>query len=169
MLLTHAHFDHVGAVAEIAAATGAKVWVPAAEHDDLKRLDALMAAPDGMGSFRRLSGGPPFSEFGPFRPYDAEHRGVGGELLELAGMRFEVIACPGHSPGHVAYAPIGHPLVFSGDVVYRGALGRSDFPGGDHKELLRSLAKLAHRFGPATTFCPGHQSPGKLRDGRTLT
>lgn len=152
ILLTHTHFDHVGAVAEIAEATGAEVWVPEGEHEILRTIDEVMGARGGM-----------FAQFGPFNPYDAEHKVAEGDVVELAGLRFEVIDVPGHSPGHVAYVIEGHPVVASGDVLFQGSIGRTDLPGGDHQQLLDSIAKLMQRLDPDTTVLPGHMGPTTLR------
>ena len=151
ILLTHTHFDHVGAVAELAEATGAEVWVPELEHEDLLTIDRRMAERGGM-----------FADFGPFVPYDAEHTVSGGDVVELAGITFDVVFAPGHSPGHVVYAPQGHPFLLSGDVLFQGSIGRTDLPGGDHPRLLQSIAELMQRFDPETTVLPGHMGPTTL-------
>lgn len=151
ILLTHTHFDHVGAVAELAEATGAEVWVPELEHDILKHFDKVMGERGGM-----------FAQFGPFVPYDAEHTVTGGDTVELAGLTFDVVFAPGHSPGHVVYAPQGHPFLLSGDVLFQGSIGRTDLPGGDHARLLQSINELIERFPPETTVLPGHMGPTTL-------
>lgn len=151
ILLTHTHFDHIGAVAELAAATGAEVWVPELEHEELKTVDVRMAERGGM-----------FASFGPFVPYDAEHTVAGGDVVELAGITFDVVFTPGHSPGHVVFAPQGEPVLFSGDVLFQGSIGRTDLPGGDHPRLLQSIAELMARFDPSTTVLPGHMGPTTL-------
>lgn len=153
ILLTHTHFDHVGAVAELAAATGAEVWVPELEHEDLLTIDKRMAERGGM-----------FAEFGPFVPYDAEHTVTGGDVVELAGITFDVVFAPGHSPGHVVFAPQGHPYLLSGDVLFKQSIGRTDLPGGDHPRLLQSIAELMQRFDPATLVLPGHMETTTLGD-----
>jgi hydroxyacylglutathione hydrolase len=151
ILLTHTHFDHVGAVAELAEQTGAEVWVPELEHDNLLHIDEYMGARGGM-----------FAQFGPFVPYDAEHTVTGGDTVSLAGLDFDVVFTPGHSAGHVVFAPQGHPFLLSGDVLFQGSIGRTDLPGGDHPRLLQSIAELMERFDPATTVLPGHMGPTTL-------
>lgn len=151
ILLTHTHFDHVGAVAMLAERTGCEVWVPELEHDILKRFDEVMGARGGM-----------FAQFGPFVPYDAEHTVGGGDVVDLAGLTFDVVFTPGHSPGHVTYAPQGHPILLSGDVLFQGSIGRTDLPGGDHARLLQSIRELMQRFPPETTVLPGHMGPTTL-------
>lgn len=140
ILLTHTHFDHVGAVAEVARATGAEVWCPQIEVPILADINAYMRFP-GLG---------------PFESYDADHTVAGGEALELAGLTFDVIFTPGHSPGHVTYAVRGHDALFSGDVLFQGSVGRTDLPGGDWPTLARSIGDLLERFGDETTVYPGH-------------
>ncbi len=140
ILLTHTHFDHIGAVAPIAAATGAPVWCPEAETAVLADINAFVAFPG----------------FGPFESYEADHTVAGGERLELAGLEFEVVYTPGHSPGHVTYAvPEGGGL-FSGDVLFQGSVGRTDLPGGDWPTLLESIRTLIDAYPDETTVYPGH-------------
>ena len=123
ILLTHTHFDHVGAVAPVAKATGAEVWVPEIEK---LVLDDIM-------SFV------PWPGFGPFESYDAEHTLTGGEKLELAGFEIDVLFTPGHSPGHVTFSIPDEAAIFSGDVLFQGSVGRTDLPGGDWDTLLESI------------------------------
>lgn len=140
ILLTHTHFDHVGAVAEVARATGAEVWCPEIEVPILADINAYMRFP-GLG---------------PFESYDADHAVAGGDELELAGLTFDVVFTPGHSPGHVTYAVRGEDALFSGDVLFQGSVGRTDLPGGDWPTLARSIAGLLDRFGDETVVYPGH-------------
>src|ERR687893_29316 len=93
---------------------------------------------------------------GPFESYDAEHTVTGGEHLELAGFEIDVIFTPGHSPGHVTYAIADEKALFSGDVLFRGSVGRVDLPGGDGPTLLESLRRLVDGFPGETTVYPGH-------------
>ena len=138
ILLTHTHFDHVGAVAPVAAATGAEVWVPEMEKPVLADINAFN----------------PFPGIGPFESYDAEHTVSGGEKLELAGFDIDVIFTPGHSPGHVTYAV--EDALFSGDVLFQGSVGRTDLPGGDWGTLLESIRLLVDSYPAETTVYPGH-------------
>jgi hydroxyacylglutathione hydrolase len=140
ILLTHCHFDHIGAVAPVARATGAQVWCPEIETDLLTDLMTYM----------------PYPEFGPYESYEPEHTVSGGEVLELAGMDIDVLFTPGHSPGHVTYAPRAANAIFSGDVLFQSSIGRTDLPGGDHAELLRTIAALIERFDDETHVLPGH-------------
>lgn len=140
ILLTHTHFDHVGAVAELARETGAKVWCPELEVPILADINAYMRFP-GLG---------------PFESYDADHTVAGGEELELAGLTFDVLFTPGHSPGHVTYSVRDEAALFSGDVLFEGSVGRTDLPGGDWPTLARSIRALLERFDDDTAVYPGH-------------
>ena len=140
ILLTHTHFDHVGAVAPVARATGAPVYCPELETHVLADIN----------SFVRLPG------FGPFESYDADETVSGGETLAFAGLELEVSFVPGHSPGHVAYALKDHDALFSGDVLFQGSVGRVDLPGGDWPTLLRSIDSLIKAYPAETTVYPGH-------------
>jgi hydroxyacylglutathione hydrolase len=140
ILLTHTHFDHVGAVAPVARATGAPVYCPELETEVLADINA----------FVRLPG------FGPFESYDADETVSGGETLDLAGLQFEVSFVPGHSPGHVAYALKDHDALFSGDVLFQGSVGRVDLPGGDWPTLLNSIDSLMRAYPAETKVYPGH-------------
>ena len=140
ILLTHTHFDHVGAVAPIAKATGAEVWVPELEKPVLADIMSFV----------------PWPRFGPYESYDADHTVKGGERLELAGLEIDVLFTPGHSPGHVTYSIADEQALFSGDVLFQGSVGRTDLPGGDWGTLLESIRELVDSFPPETTVYPGH-------------
>jgi glyoxylase-like metal-dependent hydrolase (beta-lactamase superfamily II) len=140
ILLTHTHFDHIGAVAEVARATGAPVTVPEREIEMLRDPNAYMRMPG----------------FGPFEGYEADHTVAGGETLDLAGMSFEVKFVPGHSIGHVSYGLAEHGALFSGDVLFQGSVGRVDLPGGDWPTLLASIESLMGAYAPETIVHPGH-------------
>ena len=140
ILLTHAHFDHVGAVAPVARATGAEVWVPAIEKPVLADINSFV----------------PWPGFGPFESWDAEHTLTGGEKLELAGFEIEVIFTPGHSPGHVSFSIPDEGALFSGDVLFQGSVGRTDLPGGDWPTLLESIRTLIDSLPADTAVYPGH-------------
>src|SRR5436853_2173417 len=142
ILLTHTHFDHIGAVAPVARATGAEVWVPEIEKPVLQNIMAFV----------------PWPGFGPFEDWDAEHTLSGGEKLELAGMEIDVLFTPGHSPGHVTFSVADEGAVFSGDVLFKGSVGRTDLPGGNWGTLLESIRTLVDTLPEATTVHPGHMS-----------
>jgi hydroxyacylglutathione hydrolase len=140
ILLTHCHFDHIGAVAPIARATGAPVYCPEIEVPILADVMTYV----------------PWPGIGPFESWNAEETVAGGEHLELAGIGFDVIFTPGHSPGHVTYSVPEFGAVFSGDVLFQGSVGRVDLPGGDWEVLLESLKLLVGSHPPETTVYPGH-------------
>jgi hydroxyacylglutathione hydrolase len=140
ILLTHCHFDHIGAVAPVAKATGAPVYCPEIETPILADIMAFV----------------PWSGFGPYESYEADHTVKGGETLELAGMELDVIFTPGHSPGHVTYSARGENAIFSGDVLFQGSVGRVDLPGGDGPTLMRSIRSLLDSHPDETTVYPGH-------------
>jgi hydroxyacylglutathione hydrolase len=140
ILLTHTHFDHIGAVAPVAKATGAEVWVPETEKFVLADINSFV----------------PWPGFGPFESDDAEHTIQGGERLELAGFEIDVLFTPGHSPGHVTFSIPDEQAVFSGDVLFQGSVGRTDLPGGDWDTLLESIRTLVESLPPETAVYPGH-------------
>jgi glyoxylase-like metal-dependent hydrolase (beta-lactamase superfamily II) len=140
ILLTHTHFDHVGAVAPVARTTGAPVYCPRIEVPVLADIMSYV----------------PWPGFGPFESYDADETVSGGERLTLAGMEIDVHFVPGHSPGHVAYSIPDEQALFSGDVIFQGSVGRTDLPGGDWPTLADSIAKLLEALPPDTQVFPGH-------------
>ena len=150
ILLTHTHFDHVGAVAPLARATGAPVYCPEMEAFVLADINSFV----------------PWPEFGPFEGYQADETVRGGERLELAGLEIDVLFTPGHSPGHVSYSIPAELSLFSGDVLFQGSVGRVDLPGGDWGTLLRSIRTLVESLDPETRVYPGHMGITSL--GREL-
>jgi hydroxyacylglutathione hydrolase len=140
ILLTHTHFDHVGAVAPVARATGAPVFCPQLETQVLADIMAYV----------------PWEGFGPFESYEADHTVAGGETLQLAGFDVDVVFTPGHSPGHVTYVMADEQAMFSGDVLFQASVGRTDLPGGDHATLMASIADLLARYPDEMRVHPGH-------------
>jgi len=146
ILLTHTHFDHVGAVAPMAKATGAPVYCPKLEVPVLADIMAWV----------------PWPGIGPFESYDADETLEGGEQLTLAGLDIDVLFTPGHSPGHVTYSIPGEGVILSGDVLFQGSIGRTDLPGGDHQRLLQSIGELLEALPDETEVLPGHMAPTTL-------
>src|SRR5688500_17611639 len=140
ILLTHTHFDHVGAVAPVAKATGAEVWVPKAEAFILADIMSYV----------------PWPGFGPFESYEAEHTVEGGARLELAGVEMDGLVAPGHSPGHVTFSIGDEQAIVSGDVLFQQSIGRTDLPGGDYGTLLESIRTLVDTLPEETAVYPGH-------------
>jgi glyoxylase-like metal-dependent hydrolase (beta-lactamase superfamily II) len=140
ILITHCHFDHVGAVAAMARHTGAPVYCPVGEVKILENINDYVRWPG----------------FGPYESYDADETVEGGEALELAGLTLDVIFTPGHSPGHVTYSVRDEAAMFSGDVLFQGSVGRVDLPGGDGPTLLRSIRALVESHPQDTVVYPGH-------------
>jgi hydroxyacylglutathione hydrolase len=134
--VTHGHWDHLGGIADLADGTGAPVHMAEDERALLEHVNDYV--PDGV----RL------------RPYTPDVLLDGNETLELAGLTFETLRVPGHSPAHLAYAVEG--ALFSGDVLFQGSVGRTDLPGADWDVLLRSIGTLTQRFPPETIVYPGH-------------
>src|SRR4051794_23571084 len=140
ILVTHCHFDHVGAVAPVAKATGAPVYVSAIERPVLADIMSYV----------------PFAGFGPYESWEAEHTLNGGEKLELAGFEIDVLFTPGHSPGHLTFSIPDERAIFSGDVLFQGSVGRVDLPGGDWSSLLGSIGTLVESLPEDTAVYPGH-------------
>lgn len=135
ILVTHCHWDHLGAVADLAEATGAPVYMSADEAPVLERPDDFYP---GQG----------------IRAYAPDVRLAGDEHLDLAGIAFETLRVPGHSPAHLAFHADG--ALFSGDVLFAGAVGRTDLPFADWNTLLASIRMLVERSPPETVVYSGH-------------
>jgi hydroxyacylglutathione hydrolase len=144
ILITHGHWDHLGAVADLAEGTGAPVHMAEDERTLLEDINSFV--PPGVH----------------LRPYTPDVLLQGDEALELAGIRFETLRVPGHSPAHLAYHADG--CLFSGDVLFAGSVGRVDLPGADWDTLVESIRALAERFPPETIVYPGHGPATTLGD-----
>ncbi len=136
ILITHGHWDHLGAVADLADATGAPVHMAEEERALLEDVNSF--APPELD----------------LRSYTPDVLLQGDETLEFAGMSFQTLRVPGHSPAHLAYYTDG--ALFSGDVVFAGSVGRTDLPGADWDTLVESIRMLADRFSPETDIYSGH-------------
>jgi glyoxylase-like metal-dependent hydrolase (beta-lactamase superfamily II) len=134
ILVTHTDVDHIGGVAALADGTGTEVWAPAGEVETLR-----------SGTTR---GGMVVT------PHEPAHTVSGGDRITVAGIAFDVVDIPGHSPGHVAFHHDGE--LFSGDLLFAGSVGRVDLAGGDWETLLDSVRALLDRYPPETVVYPGH-------------
>lgn len=144
ILITHGHWDHLGGVADLADASGAPVYMAAEERIALERINDF--APAEL----------------PLRPYTPDVLLEGDEALDLAGITFQTLRVPGHSPAHLAYYADG--CLFSGDVLFAGSVGRTDLPFGDWDTLVASIRLLADRFPPETVVYSGHGPETTLGD-----
>ena len=145
ILITHTHWDHLGGVADLAEGTAAPVYAPELERDVIERPNDY------------------YTQLGvAIRGWTPEHTLSGGETVEAAGISFEVVHVPGHSPGHLAYYADG--ALFSGDVLFAGSVGRVDLPFGDWDTLLASIRSLTDRYPPETVVYSGHGPPTTLGD-----
>jgi hydroxyacylglutathione hydrolase len=128
ILITHTHLDHIGAVHALAEATGAEVWIPRGEADELRTF--------------------------PGGEHEPDHLVDGGDTVSVGGVDFGTIAVPGHSRDSIAY--YAHGFVFSGDVLFSGSVGRTDLEDGSHQRLLQSIAGMYEVLGPETVVLSGH-------------
>jgi glyoxylase-like metal-dependent hydrolase (beta-lactamase superfamily II) len=144
ILVTHTDVDHIGGVAALAEGAGADVWAPSGEVDALRTGET-------RGGMR-------------VTPHDPAHTVSGGDQVTVAGITFDVLDVPGHSPGHVAFLADGQ--LFSGDLLFAGSVGRADLPGGDWETLLDSVRFLLGRLPADTVIHPGHGAATTL--GREL-
>ncbi len=141
ILLTHGHIDHVGFTAELA--TRAEVPIIGPHRDDEFLLQSL----DEYGGMLGL----PHS--GNFLPDQwLEH----GDTVDLGKQTLEVIHCPGHTPGHIVFYHAPSKLAVVGDVLFNGSIGRTDFPRGNHEQLIDSIRNRLLVLGDDIEFIPGH-------------
>jgi hydroxyacylglutathione hydrolase len=138
IFITHADADHVAGLADLAEGTGAPIYAPPRDRMPAERGSGWLAV----------------------RDYTVDTELDGGETLDVAGISFEVLAIPGHSPDHVAFHAGG--CLFSGDLIFAGSVGRYDLAGGDWDTLLASARMLVERFPPETTVYAGHGPPTTL-------
>jgi len=140
IVLTHTHFDHVGAVKDIKDATGAKIAMHEREGDGVNQALAQALGALMSGSLKM-----------PFKPDIILHD---GDVVSVDDLEFTVIHTPGHSPGGLCLA--GHGILFSGDTLFNCGIGRTDFPGCSHQELIDSIRKKLFLLSDDTVVYPGH-------------
>ena len=141
ILITHAHLDHAGGTAELARRSGVAIEGP--QQGDQFWIEQLPA-------HARMFGFPPSEAFVPDRWLQHGDRVTVGEL------EFEVLHCPGHTPGHVVFFQREAHYAIVGDVIFAGSIGRTDFPRGDHAQLLASIRERLFPLGDDIKFLPGH-------------
>jgi glyoxylase-like metal-dependent hydrolase (beta-lactamase superfamily II) len=149
IVVTHAHFDHIGGVRDLVEATGASFAISEEE------VAVLEVAPERALVLAGVVVPPPPA------PDRLLHH---GDVLTMGGQSFRVVHTPGHSPGHVCL--IGDGVAFVGDVVFQGSIGRTDLPGGDYATLLRSIATHILPLPDATVLYPGHGPATTVGDER---
>jgi glyoxylase-like metal-dependent hydrolase (beta-lactamase superfamily II) len=151
IILTHAHVDHCSAADVIRRKLDVPIEGP--HVDDTFWLERL---PDSC----RMSGMPLADPFTPDRWL------VEGDRVAVGDLWFDVLHCPGHTPGHVVFYHAGHRLAWVGDVLFQGSIGRTDFPRGNHQVLIASIRQKLFPLGDDVTFIPGHGPTSTLGQER---
>lgn len=141
ILLTHGHLDHVGAAAALRGALGIPIVGP--QREEAFWLDSLPQQAELFG-------------FPPTPPLVPDQWLADGDTVDVGTIRFEVLHCPGHTPGHVVFYQRTAGLAFVGDVLFKGSIGRTDFPRGDHAALIRAIREKLFPLGDDVRFVPGH-------------
>lgn len=147
LLLTHGHLDHAGAATDLRDALGIPIVGP--QREEQFWLDSLPQQAE-------LFGFPPAQAFTPNRWLED------GDTVDVGTLRFEVLHCPGHTPGHVVFYQRDARLAFVGDVLFKGSIGRSDFPRGNHADLVRAIREKLFPLGDDVRFVPGHGAMSTL-------
>ncbi len=150
--LTHGHIDHAGGAMDLKDALGVEIVGP---HAD----DAFLLS--GLEDQARMFGLP-----GAVRNCSPDRWLNEGDVLEIAGHRFEVLHTPGHAPGHVVFFDREAKFLHAGDVLFSGSIGRTDLPGGDHATLIASIKHKVLPLGDEVGFICGHGPGGRLGDER---
>ncbi len=151
--LTHAHIDHAGGTGTLAREEGLPIIGP--HPGDQYWID-------GLPQQSQMFGFPPAEMFTPTRWL------ADGDTVQIGHSTLAVRHCPGHTPGHVVFYSAEAQRAFVGDVLFAGSIGRTDFPGGDHDTLIRSITERLWPMGNDTVFIPGHgpeSSFGRERRG----
>ena len=141
ILLTHAHLDHAAATAELARRTGVPVEGP--HPGDRFWIEQL---PEQARMFG----------FGVGEVFEPDRWLEQGDVVRVGELELAVHHCPGHTPGHVVFFHEPGRFAFVGDVLFAGSIGRTDFPGGNHAQLLSSIRERLFPLGDDVTFLPGH-------------
>ncbi len=141
ILITHAHIDHAGATAELAEAEGLPIEGP--HRDDLFLIESLAEQGARFG-------------FAGARPFQPDRWLENGDTVTVGNLTLDVRHCPGHTPGHVVFISTEARVAAVGDVLFQGSIGRTDFPRGNHEQLIRSIRERLFPLGDDITFIPGH-------------
>lgn len=141
ILLTHGHLDHAGAATELKERTGLRIEGP--QKEEIFWLEQLQEQGDTWGL-------PGCRDCTPDRWLDD------GDTVTVGEQTLEVIHCPGHTPGHVVFFHREAGLAIVGDVIFQGSIGRTDFPRGNHEQLIDSIREKLFPLGDDITFIPGH-------------
>ena len=151
LLVTHAHIDHAGGAASVVDRWAIRAYL----HPD----DDWLAA-DPLAQLRSLFGGliPEWLDGGFDPPASWESLEDGGRL-DLAGLELRVLHTPGHTPGHCCFHLGAEAVLFSGDQLFAGSIGRTDLPGGDYGQLMQSMATQVLTLDDETAVLPGHGPP----------
>ncbi|MBO0343805.1 MBL fold metallo-hydrolase [Roseibium sp. CAU 1637] len=151
IVITHGHIDHVGGAAELAEALKVPVEGPHEADRMLLARVSDQAKQFGMPDVRTV---------------EPDLWLKDGDTLEMAGRVFQVLHCPGHAPGHVIFFDEELRLAISGDVLFKGSVGRTDLPGGDHDTLIRSIKEKMLPLGDDVSFLPGHGPASTIGEER---
>jgi len=151
VLLTHGHIDHAGGAAELAERLGVKIEGPHTE--DLFLLEDLPRS----GAQYGMAG---------VRPVTPDRWLKEGDTVTVGGLTFEIFETPGHTPGSVVFFNEPNRFLLGGDVLFKGSVGRTDFPRGDHAALLASIRDKLFPLGDDVVFLPGHGQPGRIGEER---
>ena len=141
ILITHGHIDHAGGAAALAEKLGCPIEGPHKEDAFLVTDLVQQGAQFGLVDVQ---------DFEPTRWLDQ------GDTVSFGNITLDVIHCPGHTPGHVVFFHKDENIAIVGDVLFQGSIGRTDFPGGDHPTLIRSIKERLWPLGNDVTFIPGH-------------
>ncbi|MEX0695255.1 MAG: MBL fold metallo-hydrolase [Rhodospirillales bacterium] len=151
IMLTHGHADHAGAADELRERLGVPIEGPHIDDEfwirDIPKSSAKYGFPGG-------------------RAFTSDRWLIGGDTVSLGNFSFGVYHCPGHTPGHVVFHQPDAAIAFVGDVLFRGSIGRTDFPKGDYDQLIRSITRELWPLGDETAFVPGHGPMSTFGDER---